>query len=106
MNFKEQFKKFKENIVKVNRNIGIYRKRNSKNHELVINNEVLKQINHFNYFRCDISYNFRKVVEQKIKKFSYISGPTNNALENETREDTTIIVNTLVVVGANSNEWQ
>jgi len=42
--------------------------------KLVVDNNCLKQVNHFKYLGCEIYYENKKVIKQKLTKLALIFG--------------------------------
>ena len=58
--------------------------------KIVLNDEILEQVNSFNYLGCLISYDQEKDVERKLNKFQHMCGTIHRTLRNKTRKDTMI----------------
>ena len=56
--------------------------------KIVVNNQTLEQVNHFNYLGCDISYGFDKDIQSKVSKFGHICGSIDKFLRNKTTKET------------------
>lgn len=58
--------------------------------KIIMDNQPLEQISHFEYLGCNISYEVDHDIENKINKFQRICGTINRTLRNKTRKDTKI----------------
>ena len=56
--------------------------------KIVIENEVIEQVSHFNYLGCDLTYEYENEVQQKLHKFQYICGTLRKILRKKTRKET------------------
>ena len=56
--------------------------------KIVIDNNVLEQVLHFNYLGCDISCRKGNDIERKLSKFSYPCGTIRRRLKHKMQRDT------------------
>lgn len=62
--------------VKKNKNNGFYWLIPAKP-KILINNRITEQIRHFKYLACDLTYDNKYAMEQKLNKFCSICEVTN-----------------------------
>lgn len=58
--------------------------------KIVIEDQVLEQVSHFQYLGCDITYDEDKDIKNKVNTFQRICGTIRRTLKNKTRKETQI----------------
>jgi hypothetical protein len=56
--------------------------------KIVIKDDIIEQVRHFNYLGCDISYEKDNDVDNKLAKFRNVCGTIHKYPKHKTRKDT------------------
>jgi hypothetical protein len=56
--------------------------------KIVIKDDIIEQMRHFNYLCCDISYEKGNDIDNKLAKFRNVCGTVHKYLKHKTRKDT------------------
>lgn len=56
--------------------------------KIVVEDQILEQVSHFEYLGCNVSWDVDRDIEKKVNKFQSICGTINRTLQNKTTKET------------------
>ena len=55
--------------------------------KIVVEDQILEQVSHFEYLGCNVSWDVDRDIEKKVNKFQSICGTINRTLQNKTTKE-------------------